>query len=116
VSFATGLEGFAMLLPWFRCDLKRGHVAAAEPRWFQWGYITHWGDYPDPDAPGSWYILIRLPSYLMKPTDYDMGPPAWHQRVLLFKEGIPAGAGGWQMTYWLLPERAAVSTSTKGTK
>ena len=102
MAFATGLEGFVMLLRWCRHDVKRYEASVGKPRWFEWGYITHAGNYPDPSAPDKWYILIRLPSYLMAPDVNTDGPPMWHQRVLLFLEKLPAGKGGWEMREWPL--------------
>lgn len=93
MRFATGCEGMAMLLPWFRQDREEGD--ALEPRWFQWGYITRHGS----GEPFAWYILIKLPSYSMQQAwmRWD-GEPTWHQRVLIFKERLVGGDGTWLMT------------------
>lgn len=98
MAFVTGFEGFFQLARWARRDIKEGH-ALEKPRWFQWGF------YNSRAGEGfGWYVLIRLPSYSMM-TPYFEAPPAWHQRCLLFKERLPAGKGGWQMTYlWLNDE------------
>lgn len=94
MAFATGLEGFVTLLPWLRRDRKaNGVVETKTLRWVQWGDIDR-GDYAGPYA---WYILIRLPSYLMKLAWYRDGEPTWHQRCLYFKGELPAGKEGWEM-------------------
>ncbi len=99
---STGLEGFVMLLRWLRVDIKGPYGVMREPpKWFQWGFI--WKGDCDPvtrvEYPRKWYILVRLPSYLMKiPAWHDptFGEPIWHQRCALFKERVPAGRGGWE--------------------
>lgn len=93
MGFATGFEGFVALLGWCRLDHEEGTVEV-ETRWFQWGYFTARGQET------GWYILIRLPSYLMQipwHLDQSCGEPKWHQRCLLFKEKLPAGDCGWEM-------------------
>jgi uncharacterized protein (DUF2126 family) len=81
-----------MALPWCRQDVEQGN-AADKPRRFQWGYITRDGE------PISWYILIRLPSYVMQQAFWRWdGEPTWHQRCLLFREKLPASIGEWMMT------------------
>ena len=90
LSMVTGLEGFVMLLPWFRVDRSAHQVSTKKPGWFEWGYIDTGYEYPD------WYILIKLPSYLMKSNLYTEEPPTWHQRCLLFRERLPGGNGAWK--------------------
>ena len=93
MRFATGLEGFVMLLLWCRRDAERYSAVEAEPpSWFQWGHLTDRGD------PDGWYILIRLPSYLMKSAVWRWnGESTWHQRCLLFQEKGTSGNGAWEV-------------------
>lgn len=94
MAFATGFEGFVALLGWSRRDREAGMLPAEDPGWFQWGYCTERG------KEMSWYILVRLPSYLMRAPFSQLGDraePTWHQRCLLFREKLPAGDGGWEM-------------------
>ncbi len=91
--FATGLEGFVMLLPWFRRDAEQGAIMG-KLRWFQWGYINRYGT----QEREGWYILIGLPSYVMQASwsVWHDAPPTMHQRHLAFKEKLPGGNGTWQ--------------------
>ena len=88
-GFETGLEGWVMLLRWCRVDVQQ-YMVSMKPRWFQWGYIMRG------EETYGWYILIRLPSYVMMvPLHRDNGP-TMHQRCWMFKEKIPIGtAGSW---------------------
>ena len=82
-----------MLLPWFQVDRRRGE---APRRWFQWGRVTHYGDYPGMTEAKSWYIILRLPSWVMKESVYDL-QPRWHQRCLVFRGELPAGKEEWTL-------------------
>ena len=97
MSFACGFEGFVQMLGGaFRVDRNVIELLSKPPRWFQWGYVDR-GDIRDGvRVPSSWYILVRLPSYLMAPS-WNTDDYRWHQRCLYFKEPIPAGHGGWEM-------------------
>lgn len=86
-----------MLLRWLRRDYCEAQIME-KPRWFQWGYVTKWNS----KEPHGWYILIRLPSYVMMPpwSAWDDAEPVMHQRCLVFREKLPFQPGsGWQMTY-----------------
>ena len=106
MAFATGLEGFVMLLRWCKRDVEEGYEVR-KFGWFQWGFVTQYGG----KAKG-WYILICLPSYVMQNSFYR-DVPAWHQRVLLFRELLPTGKGSWHLVEWELPDSAPPSTSSK---
>lgn len=109
----TGLESLLMLFPRWRVDIEHGRAFATPARWLQWGYVTElrrrWRRGEFELTPVEWYIVIRLPSYLMKHWEYA-GPgsePRWHQRVLVFREKLPCddgpwGEGKWQMQEWCL--------------
>lgn len=100
MAFATGFEGLAQLLPCWRRDVQEGHVFIGKPLWFQWGFINKAGT----THALSWYVLVRLPSYVMKlpwwAEDNLNAEPTWHQRVLIFREMVPTGAGGWYTLEW----------------
>lgn len=94
MNFSTGLEGFCLLLPWFRRDRTRYTPDRVKTTWFQWGYINE-----RDGKPYKWYILIALPCYSMRKDQLDIrgpdAPPTMRQHHLLFMEPIPSGAGGW---------------------
>ena len=100
MAFATGLEGLVMMMGrFFRRDYQEGDLIS-NPRWFQWGYVSREGG----SRPARWYILVMLPSYVMKQAflRWD-GPPTWHQCALMFTGVLPAGAEGWRMIEVELP-------------
>lgn len=97
-----------MLCPWWRVDIEHGATAMRPRRWLQWGYVNEqrrrWRAAELELVPVAWYVLIRLPSYLIKPPDFDLGEPRWHQRVLVFREKLPCGDGPWGEGKWEMQE------------
>lgn len=99
----TLLEGFVMLLPWFREDISERDAMDCTT-WFRWGYIRAWHG-----GSIAWYIRLALPIYpMLVPLEswfrpIMRRPPTLHQTHLAFFEAIGEGRDlehrrpdGWQ--------------------
>lgn len=87
-----------MLLRFCRHDLRGLGLLERPLPWLSWGYMWRGDlDAMGNEFPRRWYILIKLPSYVMMPTDYGLGEPTWHQRFLAFKGDLPSGEEGWSI-------------------
>ena len=88
MNFATGLEGFVMLLRWLRVDYIQDEIPGKQ-RWFQWGYVLRNRNDPKPEW---WYILVKLPSYFVGYDIVSDRHDVWHQRTLIFRGQLPVGS------------------------